>query len=352
MSRFLPCLLFAAASAFSLRKDGGYTLLVVHNDCWGSYFQDFDWVFKAGTLLTEGSPLRVCAVDSAVKALGMGIVAGAAVVNALQVRKLHLAGNAEGMSLLGQYSSALSNILMSVWWAWDGAPLTAWAECLIQAAGALAVAALMWGFTPPSAAHKAAAVATLAASVALFWGKGRLVAALAGALFGGGEAAAANALSLSLYVASNVAFWWARASQLYATWAAGGDESQFVVALAANALGSLVRVTTSSKEAKAPAEVLPYIMYIMYFNASLNVALLAQWLYFGGKKGGGKAGAAAPPPAKAARGGGASSDGEAANERPPSRSASVKAAAAIAEQARSPAKAAPAARSRRPRHAP
>jgi len=316
----------AAAGAFSLPKDGGYSLMVVHNDCWAPYFTDLDWVFRPATLLTAGTQLRVCVEDSVTKTLGMGITGGAVLVNALQVRKLWLAGNAEGLSLIGQYSSALSNLLMTVWWVWFGnAPLTAYAECLIQAAGSLAVAALMWGFVPPSVPHRFAAVAALVAALALLPGKRAVEDA---------TRLAPNALSLALYLASNVSFWWARVSQLHATWSAGGDDSQFIVALVANAVGSLMRVFTSSKEIRAPEEVKPWILYIMAFNFALNVALVAQWAYYGGKKGGRGA------QKRRTAGGGAMQ----VNERPPPRSASVKAVVAIAEQAKSPGRAASAAR--------
>jgi len=326
MRLLLPlCALAAAAAAapFALRGGEGYSLLVVHNDCWAPYFVDLDWAFRPASLLAAGSPLRVCALDSAAKSIGVGITAGAVLVNVLQVRKVALAGNAEGMSLASQYSAALSNLLMSVWWVWDGtAPFSAWAECLFQAAGSLALVALMWRFSPPSLAHRAAAIAALAAVAALFGGKAAVLAA---------TGLPAGALSLALYGASNASFWWARASQLYTTWAAGGDESQFIVTLVANAAGSLMRVFTSSQEVKAPPEVKPFIMYIMALNAGLNAALVAQWWYYGGKKGGGGGGGGVAR-ARAA--------GAPASERPPSRSASVKATAAIAEQAMTPAKAA------------
>jgi hypothetical protein len=309
--------LLSPALAFELSKGenthSALFLGVVHKDCVESYFVDCEWLRNPSSLLTAESRLRVCVVDSATKSLGLGIIAGACLVNAMQVRKLHLAGSAEGMSLLGQYSSALSNILMAVWWSWDSNPLTAWAECLVQAAGSLAVVALMWRFTPPAAAHQGAAVAVLAIVVALFWGKERLKAA---------TGFSTDDLSLALYVTSNVSFWWARLSQLYATWAAGGDESLFIGALVANVAGSVVRVFTTRKESNAPAAVKPYIVYIVMLNAALNAALLAQWLHYGGRKGGG---AAAPPQ-------------PVVNERPPSRSASAKAAKAVPEQEKTPTK--------------
>ena len=352
----LPLLL--APTAAALAPGAPYHLLVVHADCWRPYFVTADWLFRPSDLLRE-SPLRACVLDSFTKSIGVGITSGAVLVNVLQVRKLLGAGTAEGLSLLSQYNAALSNLLMTVWWVWDGtAPASAWAECVIQTLGSLSVIGVMWWFAPPSAAHRAGVVGVLAATVALLTRSGASWAAALSALLG--ARIGKDALSLALFLASNATFWGSRLGQLYTTWAAGGDESQFIVSLVANAVGSGMRVFTGRQEMmtpgkapKVPREVLPWILYIWVSNCALNGALVAQWWWYGGKAAGGKKGgrrgaaaarakspaAAKPSPAaaapKAARAGTpkAASSPKPSPARPPTRAAAISATSSIADLA-------------------
>ena len=348
----LPLLLaLPAAAASALAPGAPYHLLVVHADCWAPYFVAADWLFRPSDLLRD-SPLRTCVLDSFTKSIGVGITSGAVLVNVLQVRKLLGAGTAEGLSLLSQYNAALSNLLMTVWWVWDGtAPASAWAECVIQTLGSLSVIGVMWWFAPPSAAHRAGFVGVLAATVALLTRGGAAWAAALSALLG--VRIGKDALSLALFLASNATFWGSRLGQLYTTWAAGGDESQFIVSLVANAVGSGMRVFTGRQEMmtpgkvpKVPREVLPWILYIWVSNCALNGALVAQWWWYGGKAaGGGKGGkraaaggarakSPAKPTPKAARAGTPkASPKPSPAARPPSRAAAISATSSIADLA-------------------
>jgi hypothetical protein len=340
-----PLLLALAAGAAlalpPLSDTDAFHLLVVNEHCWGPYFESLDWL-SLGAWASPSSPLRACVANSVQKALGYGIVAGGAAVNALQVHKLYSQGSAEGMSLGSQYQSMWSNILGAVYMALNGAALDKYGETILQALGPAVITGLMWRWAPPSPLHAAAVLALTAAAAALaLCQPGQLAAALNTATLGSSSGAAAffftpQTALLVIYFLSQLSFWASRLGQIYATHCAGQDVSQSIVALAANGLGSTFRVFSSQAVPGIPEGIKPVILAVSVFNTALNWTLVGQWLYYN-VAGGGKVGAKVGGKGKAISPSPSSFPSPAAVPQPPRRSAAIAADKAI-EKSATPAK--------------
>jgi hypothetical protein len=291
---FLLCALafasVAARKSPSSSPPHTYFLAVVRDDCFRPYFVTLDWLSLASW--TDGtSKLRECIPDSISKGVGVGITGGAVLVNALQVHKVWHAGTGKGLNLASQYQGMWSNLLMSVWWVWEGAPITAYGECIIQALGPAALISLLWRFSPPAPLHALGVVAaTLAILTLALVSKAGLEAWLAGGHVPFLPPLSQATLSLLVSLLANLSFWASRLGQIATTHAAGSDKAQSIATLGANALGSLARVFTGMKEIKAPPALKPYFVYILAFNTLLNWTMVGQWVFYN-RLGGGKGGA-------------------------------------------------------------
>jgi hypothetical protein len=297
-----------ARAALSLSDKDAYILLVVNERCTDAYFARLDWLSLAPWLAAD-SDLRACVAASVKKALGYGIVAGGALVNAQQVHMLWRKGNARGLAIASQYQTMWSNILGAVFMALNGARLDKYGETILQAAGPAAIVALMWRWQPPGAAHAAAVVAATAALAALAAFSPEALARAAAAASGGALAPSPSALLLALLFVSNAFFWSSRLGQIYTTHRARSDASQSIIALAANALGSAVRAFSGQEVPGIPQDVKPILFAVGVFNSALNWVMVGQWVWYNvlGKgrgaaaRGGRAAGSQSPVPQPARR---------------------------------------------------
>lgn len=288
----LCALAFAGLACAKKSPPHTYFLAVIRDDCFSPYFVTLDWL-SLGSWTDGRSKLRECIPDSISKGVGVGITAGAVLVNALQVHKVWHAGTGRGLNLASQYQGMWSNLLMTVWWVWEGSPITAYGECIIQALGPAALITLLWRFSPPPTLHAAGVVAATLAILSLAFVSRADLEAWLGAHAPLPPLSQAT-LSLTVSLLANLSFWASRLGQIATTHAAGSDKAQSIATLGANALGSLARVFTGMKEIKAPPALKPYFVYILAFNTLLNWTMVGQWVFYnrlggGGGKGGGSA---------------------------------------------------------------
>jgi len=284
----LLALVFSSVSASQPQSKADYFMFVVRQDCLKPYFSDLAWL-SLDAWKNSKSPFRECLSDTISKGLGVGIILGSVLVNILQVHKVWKAGTGRGLNLGSQYQAMWSNLLASVWWVWEGAPISAYGECIMQALGPAALIALLWRFSSPGAAHAASVLAVTVGILSLAFAK---KAALSAAIIPYTPLGTPENLSVLVVLLANASFWASRLGQIYTTYSAGSDKAQSIFTLAANALGSSARVYTGMKEIKAPPALKPFYVYILTFNTLLNWTMVGQWLRYNVWKGKKRAAAA------------------------------------------------------------
>ena len=231
-----------------------FSFLVFREDCLETFFVHLD--------LLNFSCLRA----TISKALGLGVIAGAAVVKLPQIHTIVVRGSTPDAG--GVYGELLSAVLGGVWNVQAGNPFSSFGELLILALSNLLVVLALWWRRFPGVAHAGLATAAFAAIV------GGAVTATRG-----GDAPAlgldAERALRTLQVAANGTFLLARLSQVSAIVLRGRVEAEglALVSLLLQFAGSAARVFTTLQEVKDRAQLLFAVA-----GAFLNGVVLVQFL--------------------------------------------------------------------------
>lgn len=247
-----------------------FVLLVIREDCWKPYFEDFSWLSLTAWGESGAGSLRDCVAASVSKSLGYGIIAGSFIVKLPQLKNVISARSGAGLSLDSQLLELVSNALSVIYYAlYMGSPFSAYGETTIVSIGCLLVISAILYF-----ANSGRAMGLMRLILSLLVIAAFIPAVLGRALQNSPFPLPSNVDGgrIALLV-SQLTFWSSRLMQIVETERSQSVGVQSVVTLAANVLGTVGRVYTSAREVKDLFQ-----LGCTCFNAALNAYLLWQFV--------------------------------------------------------------------------
>lgn len=247
-----------------------FVLLVIREDCWKPYFEDFSWLSLSAWGEAGAGSLRDCVAASVSKSLGYGIIAGSVIVKLPQLRNVIAARSGAGLSLDSQLLEFVSNALAVIYYAlYKGSPFSAYGETTIVSFGCLLVISAMLYFANAGRAQGLSRFALSVLVVAAF------VPAVLNRVLQSSPLplpAGVTGGHVALLV-SQLTFWSSRLMQIVETERAQSNGAQSIITLVANVLGTVARVYTSMREVGDLVQ-----LACTGFNAALNAYLLWQFI--------------------------------------------------------------------------
>lgn len=241
-------LLIVAATAAATDSSEPVKYFVFSEDCFDTFFLYYDFLNVP------------CLKFTISKALGYGIVAGAAMVKLPQILKIVMAKSAANISRLSVYTELLCNLWVGAYNVIEGNPFSTYGESVLISIQNGVIVLLLWTF----ATKKERPTATHILSVVAFF-----VAAAVAPVY-----LPEQHLPL-LFTATMPLFSFSRLTQIWQNFKAGTTGNLAFLTLFMNFAGTAARVFTTIQEVDDPLILVNYLL-----NAVLNGVLLFQVIWY------------------------------------------------------------------------